>query len=642
LRSAKRVPEADLRAYFRNGSTSASASAARSKRRSYVVIAALFLTLLVIALAASWAAIELVNDTRAYATGEGRYSKAEKMAVLDLYRYAGMGDERDYRAFLNDIAVPRGDHAGRVALERSPPDFAAARDGLLRGQNHPSDVGGLIFMFRRFRWWQPFAAALEDWRIADTQVAGLLDEAKTLHASIAAGRFDGRARDEALQHIAHLDNAATDRENTFSTHMGEAARGATGLVVFVLGIATVALWAIGMFFATRLFREQLALDRQLAVSESRFRDYADVASDWYWEMNSEYKITYLSERYYSIISTTPDKVIGFDTRDMIRKNADNAVRREESLAALAAQLPFRNLTLRFVTPDGANGYCAISGKPTVSETGEFLGYRGVGADITAQVNDAQALNDAKTRAETANRTKSEFLANMSHELRTPLNAILGFSDIIATRMFGDSVLERYSAYARDIHNSGVHLLSIINDILDLSKIESGRTVLTEDDVPLDRLVAETRALLGDSNKDVAFDVDIPEPSPLLRVDERKFVQILVNLLSNAFKFTPAGGRVTLSASIRQDGGFSVSVRDTGIGIAADNLEKVLAPFGQVESAFSRKYQGTGLGLPLAQSLAQLHGGSLALKSSVGVGTTVTIFLPRSRMVALQRSAARSA
>jgi signal transduction histidine kinase len=148
--------------------------------------------------------------------------------------------------------------------------------------------------------------------------------------------------------------------------------------------------------------------------------------------------------------------------------------------------------------------------------------------------------------------------------------------------------------------------------------------------------------LGDGNKDVAFDIDIPSPSPLLRVDERKFVQILVNLLSNAFKFTPSGGRVTLSAAIRPDGGLSVRVRDTGIGIAADDLEKVLTPFGQVESVFSRKYQGTGLGLPLAQSLAQLHGGALDLESSVGVGTTVTIMLPRSRIVACQPVIARQA
>ncbi len=640
--AARGGTEANLRAFFRKRSTGTPASAARSKRRSYVVIAALFLTLLVIALAASWAAIELVNDTRAYATGEGRFSKAEKMAVLDMYRYANTGDARDRRAFLTDIAVPLGDRFARAALERSPPDLVAAREGLLRGQNHPNDVGGLVFMFEWFRWWRPFAAALEDWRIANTQVAGLFHEEEALHASIANGSFDAPARARLLHRIAALDDVLTSRENTFSTHMGEAARGATALVVLVLGIATIALWAIGMFFATRLFREQQVLDRQLAASESRFRDYAEVASDWYWEMDAGNRITYLSERFYAIMDVAAEEVIGGDVAALIRESADNPVHRDECLAAIAMQIPFRGLCLRFIAPDGTNSYCAISGKPNIDKEGQFLGYRGIGADITAQVYDAQSLRDAKTRAEIANRAKSEFLANMSHELRTPLNAILGFSDIISTRMFGDGALDRYSDYARDIHNSGAHLLSIINDILDLSKIESGRTVLMETDVALDCLVSETRSLLGDSHKDISFHIDTPDPSPLLRVDERKFVQILVNLLSNAFKFTPAGGSVTLSALIRRDGGLSVSVRDTGIGIAPGDLEKVLAPFGQVESGFSRKYQGTGLGLPLARSLAELHGGTLALESSVGNGTMVTVSLPRSRVIALQPASAKRA
>ena len=622
-----------MRAFFEKRLTGA--SAARAQKRSYFVIAGLFLTLLVIALATSWAAIEIVNDTRAYATGEGRYSKAQKMAVLDLYRYADTQNEQDYRAFLADVAVPRGDRAARLALTQSPADLAAARAGFLEGANHTNDIGGMIFLFRWFSWWRPFAAAREDWRIGDGQVAGLIAEANRLHKQIAGGAYDVRERAASLQSIAALDAALTKRENTFSTHMGAAARGATVLVVIVLGVATIVLWAIGTFFATRLFREQIALDRQLAASESRFRDYAEVASDWYWEMDRDNRITYLSERFYSIVNAPASEVIGFDAVPMILESAANPEHRDECLAAIAGRLPFRNLCLRFIAPDGTNSYCAISGKPIVARDGEFLGYRGVGADITIQVYDAQSLTDAKTRAEIANRAKSEFLANMSHELRTPLNAILGFSDIIAARSFGDGALERYSEYARDIHNSGAHLLSIIDDILDLSKIEAGRTVLQETDVPLDTIVSDVRTMLRGSHGHVSFRIDVPTPTPNLRVDERKFVQILVNLLSNAFKFTQAGGEVALSVAVRRDGGLAVSVRDTGIGIAPADMEKVLAPFGQVESAFSRRHQGTGLGLPLARALTELHGGTLALESAVGAGTTVTILLPRARVVALQ-------
>jgi signal transduction histidine kinase len=243
------------------------------------------------------------------------------------------------------------------------------------------------------------------------------------------------------------------------------------------------------------------------------------------------------------------------------------------------------------------------------------------------------VREAKARAERANRAKSEFLANMSHELRTPLNAILGFSDVIANRMFGEKDTGRYADYARDIHSSGAHLLEVINDILDLSKIEAGQMTLDDSAVALDEVVRELRTLLGDraSGERIAFILDLPQPSPVLLVDARKFVQILVNLLSNAFKFTPEGGSVTLHASHAADGGLDVSVRDTGIGIAAEDIETVLSPFGQVESAFSRRHHGTGLGLPLAKSLAEMHGGALTLQSTEGKGTTVTVHLPPDRI-----------
>ncbi len=605
----------------------------RAQNHGYALIIAIFLSLGAVALATSWTAVELINDTRAYATGEGRYSKAEKMAVLDLYRYADSRDAKDYDAFRGDIAVPLGDHAARQALTRAPRDIKAAGEGFLRGQNHPADIDGLIGLFGWFAWWKPFAAAVDDWRFADDQVAALIAEAAVLHAAIQHGHFDARARTVFLARIKARDALITARENTFSTHMGEAARGATALVVMGLAGSTVLLWAIGIFFATRLFRRQAALDLQLTASERRFRDYAEVASDWYWEMDPGNRINYMSERIYEIMNVPAGTAINFDGIKMIENSAIDAVHRDAALRAMTERRPFRGLRLRFDAHDGSEGYAAISGKPTFDETGTFLGYRGVGADITAQVRDALALKDAKTRAEVANRAKSEFLANMSHELRTPLNAILGFSDIIAGRLFGDGAQERYSGYAADIHTSGAHLLAIINDILDLSKIEAGHTTLEDGDVPLAHIVREALTLLGGKADPIDLRLDLPEPSPVLCVDERKIVQILINLLSNACKFTPAGGRVTLSAIASPDGGLAIAVRDTGIGIAADDIEKVLSPFGQVESAFSRKHHGTGLGLPLAKSLIALHGGALTLESIAGQGTTVTIRLPRTRVLA---------
>ena len=608
---------------------------ARSQRRTYANILGVFVLLLLATLVASWAATELINSTRAYTNAEGRYSKAEKMAVLDLHRYVYSRDQKDYGNFLDIIVVPRGDNMARVALSRSPVDFEAAANGFLQGQNHTNDVGGMIRLFRLFWWWTPFAAAVEDWRIGDGLIDELVAQGEHVHELVVADRLSDQDGAVLVTRIDALDNLLTDRENTFSAHMGEAARTAKALVVFGLGLTTILLWAVGITFVIRLFGQQIALDDKLASSEGRFRDYAEVASDWYWEMDRDNQITYVSERFHEIVRLSAGEVIGISGSEFFRRNSQGNGHRDECLLGISEHRPFRGLKLRLTTNDGADSYWSISGKPCLDSVGEFGGYRGVGTDITSQVNDAQILMDAKNHAEVANHAKSEFLANMSHELRTPLNAIMGFSEIIHHRTFGTDAMDRYAAYAGDIHQSGSHLLSIIDDLLDLSKIEAGRTTLNESETGLDAIVREVRTLLADhiSQQRVAFLVDVPSPPPRLLVDERKFVQILVNLLSNAFKFTPQGGTVTLLAVVQGDGRLAVTVRDTGIGIAPGDMDTVRSPFGQVESAFSRKHHGSGLGLPLANSLALLHGGSLTIESTEGAGTAVTVFLPASRVVA---------
>ena len=218
-----------MRKFFGDMMTKIRAARASPKTRSFAIVAVMFPVLLLVSLAESWQAIELVNETRAYAVGEGRYSKAQKMAVLDLYRYAHSESTRDFDAFLRDISVPRGDHAARVALSASPPDVEAARRGLLQGNNHPRDVDGLISLYRRFYWWKPFAEAVEDWRSADVQVDALLAEGLKLRQRVTAGRLDDATRGAALRRIEALDASITEREDTFSTHMSEASRLATFL-----------------------------------------------------------------------------------------------------------------------------------------------------------------------------------------------------------------------------------------------------------------------------------------------------------------------------------------------------------------------------------------------------------------------------
>ena len=368
-------------------------------------------------------------------------------------------------------------------------------------------------------------------------------------------------------------------------------------------------------------------------SEERFRHFAEASSDWLWEQDENLRFCYLSNAVNSKSGLSAEAHIG-KTRQEVVKMGVTEEQWQWHQADLDARRPFRDFQFQRINPQGKIRDVSISGAPIFDAEGRFAGYRGIARDITDIKQREAELLEAKLASDAANRAKSEFLANVSHELRTPLNAILGFSEVMTNEMFGPLGGPRYRDYARDIHKSGEHLLELINDILDVAKIEAGHYEPRDDEVCVNSVLEGCVRLLQPRVEagGVTLSTAIQRQGLYVRADERALKQIVLNLLSNAVKFTPTGGWVKVSATVHADGGMSLSVADTGIGIAAEDIPRVLLPFQQIDSSLSRRIEGTGLGLPLAKSLAEAHGGRLEITSALGQGTTVTVQFPAERVV----------
>jgi PAS domain S-box-containing protein len=283
--------------------------------------------------------------------------------------------------------------------------------------------------------------------------------------------------------------------------------------------------------------------------------------------------------------------------------------------------------------DGSVIWISESCREVRDEHGTFVCYEGTVENITARKQIEAELYAAREIAEHSNKAKSVFLANMSHELRTPLNAILGFSELMTQELFGPMGDPHYVEFAGDIFRSGRHLLDIIGNILDLAKVETGQLGLDEQEVEVADLIRGSERLVSETarQRDITLHVHVPVGPVTVTGDPTRLRQILLNLLSNAVKFTPEGKTVTLSCGRDGDHLF-LRVADTGIGIKPDDLSKVMQPFHQVDNSFSRRYEGTGLGLPLTQTLVDLHGATMTIESVLNEGTTVTVRLPPSRII----------
>jgi signal transduction histidine kinase len=406
-------------------------------------------------------------------------------------------------------------------------------------------------------------------------------------------------------------------------------------VTFCIYVATYGFVLAGMVLNLHRNQQHQALnlqelERQKEIIALLLNDFELGTSDWLWECDANFRITYASPRFTEVLGMSRDQTRGLTLQELAGTQAghagwdhlDEKMASHEPLVACTVEVEIENLLRRW----------QISARPLFDAESHFAGYRGVGRDVTAEWETDRRLIEAKEAAETASSAKTHFLAVMSHELRTPLNSIIGFSEILASRDEAPTQNHLTQEYARTILDSSKHLQTLINDILDATRIENGSFVLLEQESDAAELIEIAVRMC----RDQAEKSDVTLVARLLdnveiNVDMTRVKQVVLNLLTNAIKFSTAGGIVNVELVRDANDDLSLYVRDGGIGIREEDQARIFEPFVQAEDGMSRRFAGIGLGLSIALRIARLHGGNITLDSRYGEGTTMRFTLPAARV-----------
>lgn len=413
---------------------------------------------------------------------------------------------------------------------------------------------------------------------------------------------------------------------------------ARSVLGFAIAVGTVVLLSLFSWFGTRQMAQRVRAERTARRAENRLYDGIESMKEGFALFDRDDRLVLCNSMYRTIYGNVAEVIVPGEAREgILRAAAERGIFPDAHKAGIEEWV--KNTFELGKDAHNVSEHLTGSGRwIEISEKQTHDGGRiGVHKDITEQKQREAALTAAKESAEQASRSKSEFLAMVSHELRTPLNAIIGFSEIMKTETFGPVGVgenDHYTGYVQDINASGMHLLQVINDILDLSKAEAGKIELKDEDLSIDSVIESCLRLVSQNAIETGIAIERPAAgrSGKLRADPRALKQMLLNLVSNAIKFTPKGGKVTIRVTARDDADLYISVSDTGIGIAKEDIPKVLSPFEQVDSRLAREFEGTGLGLPLVKHLIEAHGGRLTVESEVGNGTTVILRFPADRVL----------
>ena len=413
----------------------------------------------------------------------------------------------------------------------------------------------------------------------------------------------------------------------FSAKLG--AQFIAGLVILAVLSALLAL----------LQRVTTNTRRRATAGEASYRAFFDHAVDGIFRTTPDGRYLAVNQALCDIYGyAEPDDLIAGLT-DISAQLYVHPGRRDEFRALMQAQDVVTGFVSEIRHRSGRRFWISENARAVRDWSGELICYEGTVEDVTEKLEQERALRVALRQAEIANRMKATFLAAMSHELKTPLNAVLGFAEMIRDEVLGPVNIPAYRDYAGDIHNSGTRLLTVINDVLDVSRLEGGLlTIEMRPENVLDVAEVALKLARGSTSDKRGVEIDVPVGMPSLQVDPRRIAQALGNILANALKFTPEGGKVRLAARPMPDGGVHLVVEDNGIGMDEDMVALALQPFRQIDGTLARRFEGAGLGLSIAKALVELHGGAISLKSAVGVGTTVTIALPPSCVVRMAGSA----